>query len=289
MGNFVIPRFQYIINSDSQVQLYGDDGTGPAPYTAASDLLPTNSAHKFSMIGELDWLGTTQLQLLEAAIRVRKETADAGTHQVVEYTVAGTIDATNPALKGTVVRVITDQPSKEYTAYQNIPNEKRYQLPRNCVTLEEVAQAIVDVINADNAALVTAAVGTGGVFTLTDKFVKTRSLLYLGLDPDGNETAWTISTNVTTPGENPINTYEVLKDIQWSNSVDFDRNAEYYPEKGAKYTSYTFKIQGTEIASGGHTLPSKVPGTFETEYVFYVKEGLDFNTAMDAFAFDMNV
>ena len=289
MGNFNLPRFQYIINNDEQAQLFGDDGGGAQAY-AATLLSPTNAAHKFSVIGELDWNFTTSLALQETAVRIRVESSSNGTARSVDYQVTGTIDATHPVAAGHVVRVVTDMPSKEVTAYQNIPIEKRYQIPSECTSAEEVAQGIVDAISADSNALVTATIGAGGgAFTIDDNDVLTKSNLYVGLAPDGEVAAWGVTATVQDEGAGPINTYETLKNLQWSNSVDFDRNVEYYPERGVGYNSYTFFIETQEVASGGQSLPSQIPGTFKAEYVFYVKGGLDLDTAFAAFATDMNV
>jgi len=282
MGNFVIPRFQYIINNDEQTQLYGDDGTGPAPYSAA---LVTPSAGKVAMIGELDWFNSNQFQVIDTAIRIRVGIADAGDFREVAYTVGG--DVAN-VKAGHVFRVVTDKPSKNDTAYQNIPVEKRYQLPRDCATEDEVATAMADAINADTHSLVSVSVATN-VLTVADLDHGAKSNVYIGLDPAGDLPVWELSPAVITEGKLPQNTYGALINLQWANGVDFDRNAEYYPERGATYKSYYFKLRAEEVASGGHSLPSAVPGISEVEYIFYAKEGTAFETAMNLLAIDMNV
>jgi len=283
MGNFSIPRFNYIVNSDDQVQLYGDDGTGPVAYSAG---LVTPSAGKVSMRGELDWFETVQFQLFSATSRIKIEAPNNGTYRAVTYVPSG--DLAN-VKTGHVFRVVTDQPSKENTAYQNIPVEKRYQIPRDCTTEDEVAEAIADAINADDAALVTAQYTSGAGVKLIDNHMRGKSNMYVGLDPEGNTPVWGLVATVNDEGTDPINTYDALKDEFWAKNVDFDRNAEYFPERGAKYKGYSFKLKSTSVSPGGHTVPSQVPVESETEYTFYVKEGLDFETAMSLLAVDMNV
>ena len=287
MGNFNLPRFQYIINSDEQAQLYGDDGTGPVPYVTG---LVSPTAGKFSLIGELDWIGGVNLALLASATRIIVEQPSDGSQRTVNYSITGVVSASVPAQAGDVIRVITTRRALDQTLYQNIPIEKRYQLTVNCDTAGALGDEIAAVINADpNAPVTVTSDGAGGVTSVNKKYGE-WSGIYAGSTVDGNTPAWTLAVaGVPTTGENPINTYEALKNLQWSVGVDFDRNAEYFPIKGARYVSYLFHVNAEEVASGGHTLPSQVPGTFETEFIVYVEENLALKAAMDLLATDVNV
>ena len=274
MGNFVLPRFQYIINTDAQTQLYGDSGSGPVAYT---DGLVTPTSGKFSLIGTLDWTEGSQVVVLSGTTRIRAEVAVTGTAQELDCTPV----VPSALSKGTTFRVVTSQPSLENTAYQNIPLQKIYQLSEDCADAAAAAANIAAVINADPHALVTAS-EAAGVVTITDKDISTQSAMYAS---DG----WSITLSVSQPMVVPVNTYDMLKNMQWSNAVDFDRNAEWFPERGASYKSYYFQIDATEVANGGLSLPSQLPGTSRTEFIYYVKDGLTLQTALDAFVGDMNV
>jgi len=290
MGNFVIPLHQYIINNDAQAQLLSSvAGSTPADYTAL-DLAPV-ADNRFSVFGELDWTDCINLQVIDvnAPERIFIELASDPVLEVSDNTISGDIGTSTPALPGAVFRVVTAMPSLEDTAYQNIPLEKRYQIATKCETLEELAQAMVDAINADPNALVTAT-SSLAVITLTDKSIGAKSSLY----PDSNMVEGTgapitATRVVTTPGTEGVNHYENLKNIQWANCKDFDRDAQYFPELNAKYTSFYFEIANTVVAEGGHATPSKVSDIAKTDYIFYVKEGLALETAMLALAADMNV
>jgi hypothetical protein len=96
-------------------------------------------------------------------------------------------------------------------------------------------------------------------------------------------------TSVTTvEATDWVNDYENLKNIQWAGNIDFDRNAEYFPQKGQKYNSYFFKVDWTQN-TGGLSVAGQKSVTGESTFIVYCKQGLALDTALDAFATDMNV
>ena len=277
MGNFKIPLYQYVINSDEQAVLLADKAGVVAPYGGATDLLPTDASHLFKVEGELGWVAAADLVLLDAAVRIRKETASAGTKQVRTVTITSTTGAA-----GDVFRIVTSMPSLETTAYQNIPIEKRYQLAVDCTTADEIADAIVAAINADTNALVAAAKGAAGEVVLTDKDSMQTSAFY--------SSVFDFDSVITTPAAPPVGTYDELKNKQWAVNVDFDRNEEYYPRRGVNYNSYYFEVQTEQVpATGGDSVPSQVATETKTAYMFYVAENTTLATAFDALVVDMNV
>ena len=277
MGNFKIPLYQYVINSDEQAVLLADKAGVVAPYGELTDLLPTDASHLFKVEGELGWIAAPDLVLLDTAVRVRKETASAGIKQVVTVTITSTT-----AAAGDVFRIVTSMPSLEVTAYQNIPLEKRYQIAVDCASADEIADAIVASISADTNALVAASKGAAGEVVLTDKSAVQTSAFY--------SSAFDFTSAVTTAAAPPVGTYDELKNKQWAVNVDFDRNEEYYPRRGVNYNSYYFEVQTEQVpATGGDSVPSQVAVETKTAYIFYVAENTTLATAFDALVTDMNV
>jgi hypothetical protein len=144
---------------------------------------------------------------------------------------------------------------------------------------QAIVRNMANVINADaNAAVV--ATYADITLTLTGKNFGESFVLY-------HPTVEGVFA-IGTAAANWTNDYENLKNYQWVVDLDFDRNAEYYPEKGAKYNSYYFRTNWTQD-TGGHTIPGLKEQTGESIFIVYVKQGIDLDTAMDAFATDMNV
>lgn len=287
MGNFVIPMHQYIINNDAQAQLLASKaGADPVPYGATVDLSPAVPGSLFSMFGELDWIDAPNLVLLAATERIIEEASAAPVLEESSHTISGTIDSSNIVPAGTVFRVITSEPSLEDVAFQNIPLEKRYQVATKCETAIELAAAINAAIIADSNAIVSSSVASAAV-TLTETILGAKSEIFL--DALDTEAVVVIVKAIVTIGGVGINNYENLKNIQWANCNNFDRDAQYLPEYNAKYTSFYFKVKATVLAEGGHATPSKESDVAVTEYMWYVKEGTAFETAMKELVIDMNV
>lgn len=278
MGNFKIPLFQYIINTDDQAVLKADKVGTISDYGAATDLLPTLATHLFRLEGEQPWFKATQLALLAAATRVKKQVWATAVKQIATLT----ITAASGGTKGDTFRVVTDSFDLTPTVFQNIPLEKRYQLSVDCADATAVAANIAAVINADTNAPITAAAALG-VVTVTQKDFREFSTVYVGAN-----NAWSSVFAVTTPATDWVNNYDTLKNVQWVTDMDFDRNAEYYPERGAKYNSYYYEITWDQD-TGGHTVPGQVATEGKSTFIVYVKQGLDLDTALDALATDMNV
>lgn len=298
MGNFKIPMFQYILNEDFQAVLKADAAGTITDYAAGTDLSPANAAHLFKLEGEFDWFKATQLSLLAAATRVRKQVWATAVKAIKSYTVPAA------ATQGDVFRIVYDSFDKTPTAFQNIPLEKRYQISATQATAATVVANIVAVINADPNAPVVAYAGFNNVTPVQDDSAKIvliakdyrvdfnlySSALSFTADAAGTTVYHTAedTSAVTVAASDWVNDYENLKTVQWANGVDFDRNAEYFPQKGAKYNSYYFEIDWSQD-TGGHTVPGQAAVNGKSKFIVYAKQGLAVDTALDAFATDMNV
>jgi hypothetical protein len=299
MGNFKIPLFQYIINNDSQATLKADKAGTISNYAAGTDLSPANAAHLFAVEGELGWVGADKLTLLAASTRIRKQVWAAAVKGIKAYTVSST-----SAAAGDGFRIVYDSFDKSPTAYQNIPLEKRYQISAAKSSIATVVANMVAVINADANAPVIAYAGFNNASPIQDdsaKIVLVAKDERVTFDLYSSKIAFTAvaagatvyhtveDTSVTTvASSNSVNDYENLKNKQWVTDVDFDRNAEYFPEKGAKYNSYYFEVNWTQD-TGGDSVPGQVAVSGKSQFMFYVKQGLALDTAMDAMTTDMNV
>ena len=125
---FKFPVFQYIINEDFQALLKADKVGVISDYAAGTNLDPTLATHLFRMEGETDWVAANMLQLLDTAVRVRKEVWATAVKQISTLTVTAVT-----ATEGDVFRIVVDGLDKTPTAYQNIPLEKRYQISKDIV------------------------------------------------------------------------------------------------------------------------------------------------------------
>jgi len=375
MGNFKMPQFQYIVNEDFQAVLKADKVGVISNYAGGTDLDPTLATHLFKLEGEHDWFKATQLNLLSAALRVRKQVWATAVKQISTF-VATAVTAT----KGDVFRIVVDGLDKTPTAYQNIPLEKRYQLSKDVVdgspqaqvttitmtgttgtlaldldgvnysvafnasidqttddfrTTHAAALLLKDIVVTDTATEVVFTANTAGnphnlptdasTGDIVGAVVATTPNISGGeqsivqnmaavINADDNAAVVATYDDVTltltaknfresfnlytsaiagtfatgTPAVDWVNDYENLKTKQWVADLDFDRNAEYFPQKGAKYNSYLYEII-SEQDTGGHTVPSQVAVQAKTQFMVFVKQGLTLDTALDAMATDMNV
>jgi hypothetical protein len=300
MGNFKIPLFQYIINNDSQATLKADKAGTISNYAAGTDLSPADATHLFAVEGELGWVGGDKLTLLAASTRIRKQVWAAAVKGIKAYTVSSTA-----AAAGDVFRIVYDSFDKSPTAYQNIPLEKRYQISAAKASTATIVANMAAVINADANAPVIAYAGHNNAATPTQddsaKLVLVAKDERVTFDLYSSKIAFTAvaagttvyhtaedTSAVTVASSNSVNDYENLKNKQWVTDLDFDRNAEYFPEKGAKYNSYFFEVNWTQD-TGGDSVPGQVAVSGKSQFMFYVKQGLALDTAMDAMTTDMNV
>ena len=277
MGNFKIPMFQYLVNSADQAILKASKAGVVSDYGGATNLVPATADHLFRVEKELPWFSVTQLALLAAATRVRKTVYAAPVKQIATWT----ITAAAGGAKGDSFRLITNSFDLTPTVFQNVPVEKRYQLSVACTDAAAVAANIAAVINADENAPVTA-VAAAAVVTLTNKNNNEFTNAYV------ENTAWSGVFAVTTPASPGVNGYDQLKNIQWNTDLDFDRNAEYYPAVGGQYNSYYFEVNWSQD-TGGHSVPGQAATSGKSQFVIYVAAGIALDTALDAFATDMNV
>lgn len=94
---------------------------------------------------------------------------------------------------------------------------------------------------------------------------------------------------ITVAATLPLNTYEFLKNKEWSRNFDLDRNAEYFPVRGKNYTSFYFEANFSASIAGGYAVPSQLNADGKTGYRVYAIEGSALETALDALATAVNV
>lgn len=302
MGNFKLPVRQFIINDDIQGVLRADKAGTFSDYGGATDLDPATATHLFKITGQTDWTKVTDLQELASAVRVRKQVWASAVKPIKAYTVTS-----SAVSAGDVFRIVWDSLDKTPVEYQNIPLEKRYQFSADQATVANVIANMVAVINADENSPVVAYAGFNNATPAqddSDKIVliaknfredfeiypSTNGTLALTEVAAGTTVYHTVedTNDDTVAASDYVNDYENLKNKQWVADLDFDRNAEYFPQKGAKYNSYFYKVDFTQD-TGGHTVPGQKAVTGEVTFIFYVKQGIALDTALDAFATDMNV
>jgi hypothetical protein len=294
-----IPTKEIIVNDDSQVILKEDDGTA----YAAADASP--SAGGFILEGFLQLVLGSQLELLRTAVRIIKDTPAAGVAEITAYTVVAAAGA--PA--GSVFRVVVDQLDMP-AEFQGRPLEKRYQTSDAQSSAATLVAELVENINADKNAQVTAYAGFNNAspaqndsakIVLVAKTVGQKVDLYLGASVTGvtltkaaagvtvYHTAEDTSA-VTVAASLPINTYDYLKNIQWAKNLDFDRNVNWMPLPGVSYNSYYFEVNGTVPPSSGSVPhPSQKQNAVKTGYKIWVKTGTTLATKLDLLVTDMNV
>lgn len=299
MGNFKLPVRQFVVNSDIQAVLKADIAGTISNYGAGTNLDPTLATHLFKLEGEIDWIKGTQLQLLAAATRCRKQVWATAVKGVKAFTMPAAVT------QGDVFRITWDGLDKTPTEFQNIPLEKRYQFSKTIsASATDVVANMVAVINADPNSPVIAYAGFNNVTPAQDdstKVVLVAKDYRYDFEVYCNAVTFTAvavgttvyhtaedTSAVTAVATDWVNDYENLKNYQWVADLDFDRNAEYFPEKGAKYNSYFFKVDWTQD-TGGHTVVGQKAVTGETTFIVYVKQGIALDTALDAFATDVNV
>jgi hypothetical protein len=271
---FNIPVKEIIVNGDEQVRLLEDDGT---PYVAAD---ATPSAGGFILEGFLSLISGSALQLLKAATRIIKTTPSAGVSEVVSYVLTGATVAAD-----VVFRVVEESLDNTPTLFQGQPIEKRYQIGAAQTTIDGVGAAIASAINGDVNRTVNATY-TAGTDTLALTAIRkgTKIRLYCN-------SGYTLpAVTVTTPGALAMNTYDYLKNINWSKDVDIDRNLNYFPLPGVSYNSFYFEVNGTvQDTVGSNPIPSEKHNTVKYGVKIWVKDGLTLEGALDALVTDMNV
>jgi hypothetical protein len=269
---FNIPVKEIIVNDDTQVVLREDDGT---TYTLA-DADP--SAGGFILDGFLSLVLGSQLQLLKAATRIVKTEPAAAVAEVVSYVLT-----TATAAADTVFRLTEESLDMTPTLFQTRPVEKRYQIPAQ-TTVDGVGAAIAAAINGDANRQVNATY-TAGTDTLQLTAIKKGTTIRLY-----SSTYVLPAVTVNTAGKLAINTYDYLKNINWSKGVEIDRNLNYFPLPGVSYNSFYFEVNGNvQDTVGNSPIPSEKHGTVKYGVKLWVKEGLALESALDDLLADMNV
>lgn len=310
---FNIPRKEIIVNDDTQVVLKGStDGIAFVAYVAGTNLVPTTAAHRVQIEGFLTNIPVTSLQLLAAATRVRKSTGAAAVVETSSYVV--TLVGAGPAA-GDIVMLRTDSLDLTPTEFQNRGTEKRYQFTTGQTTIATIIAHLVATINGDKAAQVVALAGRNNTtpaqndsakivlqakkpgITIDDPII---------LDPVNAANGFTLTRDAvattvyygTVDGTNVItaraalgvNTYDYLKNINWSKNFSIDQNLSWMPLPNVTYNSYYFEVNGTVPDNvGNNPTPNEVHGLIKTGYSIFVKQALTLDTALNEFLIDMNV
>lgn len=265
---FEIPVKEIIVNEDTQAILLEDDGTAYAD----NDVVGASSGG-FIIDGWLPLTLGSELVALYGNMRIIKTATSAAVAQIATYLVTST-----SAVADSEFRVVAQGLDLTPTEFQNRSVEKRYQIPVNS-SAATIATAIAAAINADTYAAVTASVNSATV-TLTAKTAGIQFWLY-STDISGTFT-------VTTPAALGVGTYDHLKNINWAKNVDFDRNAEWFPRKGATYNIYYFRVKKLNADGGNLQFPSSERLSNVQDFRIYARVGTTFNTAMDLLDDDCN-
>lgn len=270
-----IPVKQIIVNSDSQVTLLEEDGTA---YTS-SDVSATNPLTGFILQGWLGLVKGTELGVVAPHTRVRVTNPSSGAAEITTYTLTATSNAA-----GARIRVQWQSLDLTGTEFQNIPLVKHYQIPANS-SIDAIGADIAAAITADLNAPATASYDSGSdtlTITAKEKGVVIRLYSEDGLLP---------AVSVSTPAALPVNTYDYLKNIEWSKNITMDRNLEYAPLPGASYTSYYFEVvRVPPVAFGGNPLVSEKNSATVTGYKLWVSSAAStLKAALDDLATDVNI
>jgi hypothetical protein len=274
---FNIAEKQIIVNSDEQIALLNGDpgiGTVGAAYT---DGHVTAVGHAFVLEGFLhknilvsDLVGGT----------ITAQAAVAAVKQVATYTVTATA-----ANVGDTFRLVFESVDYASVEYQNFPVSKIYQIGSGVAldSAANIAQAIKNAIDADQDSMCTVSIATA-VLTFTVKETGIKMNLYV--DPVLSDIAGTFA--VTTPAAVGINTYDALKNIEWSKNLDFDRNQEWQPLKGVNYTKYTFSITSSGFVPEGNNVPNVPVPVSTTSFCMWVApNAATFKAALDLLIADI--
>jgi hypothetical protein len=306
---FIIPTKDIIVNDDSQVRLLDEAGVA---FDGSSNSAPSGSGG-FILEGFLGKVLSSQLQLLTTATRIRKTTYSAGVAEIAGYT----ITAASGGKKGDCFRLVFESLDMTPTEFQSQPVEKIYQLGSNTTDAPTTVVALVASINADKYSPVTAYAGHNNAATPTQndsakivlvaKKVGLNIDLYVGEYSVQDQTTYTIAlakaaagvtiyhtvedTNaVTVAASLPVNTYDYLKNINWSKNFEIDRNLNWMPLPGVNYESYYFEVNGAvQDTVGSSPIPSQVNNDVRYGVKIWVKNGLALETALDALVTDVNV
>lgn len=306
---FNIPQKEIIVNDDAQVRLLGStNGTTWVAYVAGTNLNPATAAHQAQLEGFLTTFNVTNLQLLASATRVRKTT---GANPVLNAQ-AFTVTTTGGLKAGDILMLRADSLDLTPTEFQNKGFEKRYQVTSDQSSVANIIAHLVATINADKFAPVTAIAGFNNVTPAQDDSAKiilvakkegvTFELVfdYLGTSNTVTLTKVANGTTVYGPIEDAatvtadaalgVNTYNYLKNINWSKNFNIDQNLNWMPLPGVLYNSYYFELNGTvQDTVGNSPIPSEKHAQVKVGINVFVKQGLTLDTALNEFLIDMNV
>lgn len=308
---FNIPQKEIIVNDDSQVRLLGStNGSTWVAYVAGTNLAPANAAHQAQLEGFLTTFNVTNLQLLTTAVRVRKSTGAVAVVETASFVVA----TTGGAKAGDLIMLRCDSIDLTPTEFQNKGFEKRYQFTSDQATAALIIAHLVATINGDKASPVTAFAGFANATPSQDDSAKITlvakragvtidGVFFNPLAATGNTVSFTRVANGTTvygPIEDAINvtaaaalgvnTYDYVKNIQWSKNFNIDQNLNWMPLPGVIYNSYYFEVNGNvQETVGGDHIASEKHNQVKVGINVWVKQGTVLDIALNEFLIDMNV
>lgn len=314
---FNIPVKEIIVNDDSQVVLLEDDGTAYADNDVVADT--SGGFILDGLINEVIWASRTlaltktpkggknaYIRFYTGSDCMLKTAYSAGTAEIAAYTVT----AAGGAKAGDTYRLVIESLDLTPTEYQNRPIEKRYQLSVNCAAAVDVIAELVSRINGDPTSPVTATAGfdnTGETSPLQDDSAKIiltakktglKINLYVGTYSDSTQTTYSVSLSKDAAGVDvvyvadtvyttvaaalPVNTYDAVKNINWSKNFNIDVNINWMPLHGANYNSYYFEVGTTQLQTQVGNNPHV--GEVNNDQVYgvrlFVKNGTTLDTAM---------
>ena len=304
--DFKIPIKQIIVNSDDQARLLEDDGS----VYADGDCTP--SAGGFIVEGFSSLILGSELEVMDGSTtRIISEAAAVAVAEISSFDLSS---LTSGGSAGDVFRLVYESLDHEEVEHQNFPLEKRYQLSADTADAAATVVDLVNVINADAEAPVVAYAGFNNVTPAQDDSGK---ILLIAKDTGINFYLYSEKLSISSAEKDAVGTtvyhtaegtnndtilasrglgnYDSLKTKHWPDAFDnpnysLDRGIEYFPQKGATYTSYRFRAaHANQISSGGNPQPGEVTSNVLTDYYMFVQTGTTLETQMDLLVGDVNV
>lgn len=277
---FRIPQKQIVVNSNSQLRILKYDGSGTyinigSPLLASTGFYIEGLARPL-LFGELNVIPG-------AAVRIKSV---AGSAAVVEIG-TWTMNAITGNASSENFKIVFQRPSLSGVEYQNQPLEKHYQVSATNLavnaTATQVATAITASIQADYVkGGPFSATSSGAVVTITAREAGVNFTPYNTLGsryvPGLISGAWV----VTQAAALSINDYDALKTLKFADGlqVDFDRNAEYFPQFGQTYKGYEF-ITHEPTLNASELIPGMDKPSVTNGFKIWIANGLTLQTTMD--------
>jgi hypothetical protein len=269
MGQFRKPVKTLIVNSEAQLAVTLIDGSP----------VVTGAEDKFSLAGFIDVLfNSTAPEIPTGAAKLVENSAikTAASSAVAEQR---TYTLSNPKINDLgygyagggfiVVKLKVEDLSQEKVEYHNDGTDRRYQVEFT-EDVEALTLRLAAAINADEYGDVTATVvGADGIRITANAVAKQVRLFSEGV---------TLTQTALTAGSTGKGTYDILKNLQWSNAMtgasEFDRREEYFPRKGGSYTEYFFTTITDVTYLGGDDVADNADKKSTSEYRLFINDNL---------------